>query len=266
MEIQAHPEPRPVPKGPSSAHALPVFSHPRVFRVGDLGYLAGPARSSGFAELDRELPGGGWPDAGLTEIGCDLGGVGELSLLMPGLAATDTGKGPMLWVLPDSQPWIPYAPGLAAQGLDLGRLSIVRTRENEDSLWAAEQALRSGACGTVLLWLCGSYCSPLHLRRLQQAAMSGHASVFAMRPLAALASPSPAVLRIGLHAEAAGALRLELVKRRGLPADKSLRLTPRTLPCLTRAPAKTPATNGQADRWLHALLSGASSAQAQHSA
>ncbi len=261
----------PAPLNSPPTRVQPLFSHPRVFRVGDLSYLAGPARASGFAELDRELPGGGWPQAGLVEIGCDLSGVGELSLLMPALAAAGGSDTPMLWVLPDSRPWIPYAPGLAAAGLDLSRLSILRTRENEDSLWAAEQALRSGACGTVLLWLCGSFCSPLHLRRLQQAAMSGQAAVFAMRPLAALTNPSPAVLRIGLHAEAAGHLRLELLKRRGLPDYKSLLLKPRALPCLMREPArepvKKPIAGGQTDRWLRGLLSASPAVitQTQHS-
>ncbi|MBI3716499.1 MAG: hypothetical protein HY255_10945, partial [Betaproteobacteria bacterium] len=100
------------------------------------------------------------------------------------------------------------------------------------------------------------------LRRLQQAAMMGGAAVFAIRPLVALAAPSPAVLRLGLHAEAAGALRLELVKRRGLPAGKSLTLVPRKLPCLDRAGVVTTLP----DRWLQRILSGASAAQRKRAA
>jgi len=230
---------------------LPTFVHPRIFRIGEDRRDADPVRPSGFAELDRELPGGGWPHAGLIEIGCDQSGVGELSLLLQG--PQHTLPGPLLWVLPDNLPWVPYAPGLIALGVELSQLAIARTRDNKDALWAAEQALRSGACRSVVLWLAGSHCSPLSLRRLQQAAMMGSAAVFAIRPLAALAAPSPAMLRIGLHAEVGGALRLELVKRRGLPAGKSLTLVPRKLPCLDRAGVvPTPP-----DRWLQRILSGA---------
>ena len=48
--------------------------------------IAGPALASGFAELDRELPGGGWPQGQLTELLLDDAGIGELSLLAPALA------------------------------------------------------------------------------------------------------------------------------------------------------------------------------------
>jgi len=246
MEQQAsQPARRPLPTRP-----LPTFMHPRIFRIGEDRRDADPVRPTGFAELDRELPGGGWPHAGLIEIGCDQSGIGELSLLLQG--PQHTLPGPLLWVLPDVQPWIPYAPGLAAQGVELSQLAIARTRDNEDTLWVAEQALRSGACRSVVLWLAGSYCSSLRLRRLLQAALSGSCTAIALRPLESLVAPSPAGLRIGLHAEAGGALRLDLVKRRGLPAGKSVTVTPRKLPCLLRLGA----TGARPSRWLDRLLTG----------
>src|SRR3954463_10631961 len=59
--------------------------HP-VWRGGLLACSA-PAVPSGFAELDRELPGGGWPVQALTEILCRREGIGELQLVLPALAA-----------------------------------------------------------------------------------------------------------------------------------------------------------------------------------
>jgi protein ImuA len=50
--------------------------------------------------------------------------------------------GPVLWCLrrPDL-----YGPGLAAHGLDPGRLVLVAARRDEDILWAVEEGLRTGA-------------------------------------------------------------------------------------------------------------------------
>src|SRR5438093_10615934 len=80
------------------------------------------ALPTGFAALDAELPGGGWPRQGLTEVLADPPGIGELELILPALAAlTGTGKR-VVWVAP---PHIPYAPALAAAGVDLVNLLIV---------------------------------------------------------------------------------------------------------------------------------------------
>ena len=49
--------------------------------------LHGPLCQPGFAALDRYLPGGGWPLGPLIEVFVERYGVGELSLLMPALAA-----------------------------------------------------------------------------------------------------------------------------------------------------------------------------------
>src|SRR6267142_3436426 len=76
--------------------------HP-VWRGGALARAA-EALPSGFAGLDAELPGGGWPRQGLTEVLADEPGIGELELILPALAAlTGTGKR-VVWVAP---PYIP---------------------------------------------------------------------------------------------------------------------------------------------------------------
>lgn len=196
----------------------------------------------------------------MTEILCDHTGVGELSLLLKGLGLKANAPRPgdavhLLWVVPHSQAWIPYAPALAQCGIDLQHLAIVRTRNTDDALWAAEQGLKSGACRAVLLRMNDGWCNPLSLRRLNQAAMAGNSILWLMRPREATHSPSPAGTRIVLTPAESGALTLDLLKRRGLPAGKSIRLVTRTLACLTReprlvrAPAKTTSI-----RWLDKVL------------
>src|SRR6185295_12558592 len=48
---------------------------------------AAPAIPTGFAALDAELPGGGWPAGGLVEVFGLSEGFGELQLVLPALAA-----------------------------------------------------------------------------------------------------------------------------------------------------------------------------------
>ncbi|MEO8102370.1 MAG: SOS cell division inhibitor SulA [Betaproteobacteria bacterium] len=256
-------------ESPSStaAAAPPSFSHPRVFRLGDWGrggMAAGSGEEihSGFDALDRELAGGGWAKPGVTEILCNHTGIGELSLLMKGLGSKANAVRPgdavhLMWVMPHTQAWIPYAPALSQCGIDLRHLAIVRTQSTDEALWAAEQGLKSGACRAVLLRMNEAWVNPLSLRRLQQAAMAGNSILWLMRPLVAAQSPSPAGTRIVLTPQDSGALTLELLKRRGLPAGKSIRLVTRSLACLTReprvvrAPAKTSSIG-----WLDRVLSG----------
>ena len=228
--------------------ALPVPDPrvlPGIFRIGDLGgSVSAPGGGeirSGFDALDGELTGRGWARPGLTEILCNHIGIGELSLLMKALGSSANVVQPgdamhMLWVVPHNQAWIPYAPALAQCGINLDHLAIVRTKSTDDALWAAEQGLKSGACRSVLLRMIAVWCNPLSLRRLHQSAMAGNSILWLVRPLEALNTPSPAGTRISLQPEEGGVLRLNLIKRRGLPAGKSVRLMPRTLACLTREP------------------------------
>lgn len=59
-----------------------------VWQASRLAQAGGAVLPTGFAALDAELPGGGWPAGALIELLADRPGVGELSLLLPLLGAT----------------------------------------------------------------------------------------------------------------------------------------------------------------------------------
>jgi hypothetical protein len=78
--------------------------------------------TSGFAALDAELPGGGWPLGALCELLPRHVGIGELRLLGPALASLSAAGRSLAWIAP---PHRPYAPALAAAGIDLARVLVV---------------------------------------------------------------------------------------------------------------------------------------------
>ncbi|MGH8672454.1 MAG: translesion DNA synthesis-associated protein ImuA [Burkholderiales bacterium] len=161
---------------------------------------------TGFPELDALLPGGGWPVGALTEIQVTQRGIGELRLLMPALALLDKENRWLAWVAP---PYIPYAPALVEQGINLGRILVIKPVNDADTLWAMEQTLRSGVCGIVLAWM--ARIDGRSLRRLQLAAEAGQtmAVLFCNRH-----GPSPCALRLYLE-RAKGKLAVHILKRRG---------------------------------------------------
>ena len=103
--------------------------HP-VWRGGPLS-SAPPATPTGFDALDRELPGGGWPAGALTELLGRREGIGELQLVLPALAALSWAGKRIVWLAP---PHLPYAPALAAAGVDLAQLVVVRAPGRRDAL------------------------------------------------------------------------------------------------------------------------------------
>lgn len=184
-----------------------LLEHPAIWR----GRSAAPGQvlSSGFVELDEQLPGKGWPRTGLIEILAARFGSGELILLLPALAAL-THAATARWCVWVAPPLTPFAPALAAGGVVLDRVALVRGAR---PLWAFEQALGSGACDAVLAWL--HQAKPRELRRLQLAAERGRTLGVLFRPRAAARQASPAVLRLGLEALPAG-VRIAVLKARGV--------------------------------------------------
>ena len=169
---------------------------------------------TGFPALDRELPGGGWPAGGLTELLGGREGIGELQLVLPALASLTARGRRVAWLAP---PHLPYAPALAAAGVDLVHLAVVRAPGRRDALWAAEQLLRAGSCHALLAWLPEARYP--ELRRLAVAAGSSRSCALFFRPRAAAAEPSPARLRLALEPGPDGqGLAVRILKRRGAPA------------------------------------------------
>jgi len=191
--------------------------HARIWR-GKAAAAVRAAVPTGFSELDRALPGGGWPLGAVTEILVDGYGIGELGLLMPALAALtkeDPAK-PKKWVAWVAPPFVPYAPALQQHGVDTDRLLMIHpTSGSKSRLWAIEQAVRSGSSAGVLAWVAAA--DDVILRRLQLAAEDQGCWVLLFRPESVRAQRSPAALRIVLSKVPShdAATRVEIFKCRG---------------------------------------------------
>jgi len=207
--------------------ALTALLHnPLVWRGDNLARVAA-AVPSGFADLDQELPGGGWPRGGLTELLADDEGIGELGLVLPALAHLAQGGA---WIALVAPPHLPHAPAFAGRGVDPARVIVIATNQDQDRWWAAEQVLRANSAGALLFW--PRTVNDQRLRRLQLAAQEGGAPAFVFAGTARAAHSSPAPLRIRLAADATR-LRLDIFKRRGGVMTRPLLLDVRA----TAAPA-----------------------------
>ena len=164
---------------------------------------------SGFDELDSHLPGGGWPLGALTEILVEDIADSPLWLVMPALRALRRQGYWQAWIKP---PNIPFAPALVESGIDLSKMLIIRPGRWRDILWAAEQALGSGSCNTVLFWPKKS--DSTALRRLQLAAERGRTLGLCFRDHRSAGTHSTAALRL-LYQPGLKTAQLSILKCRG---------------------------------------------------
>jgi len=192
----------------SSTALATLLSHPDIWRGDDVAPEPA-AVPTGFAELDAALPGRGWPQGALTEIVLEREGIGELRLTLPALVRVQSERRDVVWIAP---PHKPYAPALAAAGLDLSRLFIVACRTPQDALWAFEQSLRAPECGAAFAWLATS--DQRVLRRLQVAARDGRTWGALWRRPGQRGSAMAAPLRLALSPRD-GKLAVRVLKRRG---------------------------------------------------
>lgn len=210
---------------PQHAAITPALEslHPRLWRGSSLGVAADPCLPSGFAALDAQLPGGGWPLRAVTELLSAQEGVLEWRLLAPALRHWWAGQHPrpmartphaapgerrLLLVNP---PHTPHLPGLQALGLPSSALIWVSAGTPAQQLWATEQAIKS--CVAVLAWL--PEARPEQIRRLQVKALNSDAPAFLLRPEHASQQSSAAPLRVIARQGEGWDLAIHLLKRRG---------------------------------------------------
>ena len=207
--------------------------HPALWLGHQLGRQADDAVPSGFASLDAALPGHGWPKRCLSELLVPHAGIGEIRLIAPSLSATQADRVVMFF----DPPLELQANVLASLGLDLDRLLVVLTKTSGKagtSLWALEQALKSGHVGAVGAWLPPRLRAE-SIRRLQLAAHNHDGIAFVFREADLQDRPSAAPLRLALRAAGADRLHVHVVKRRGPPLLEPVTLE---LPPVLSAAAK----------------------------
>jgi protein ImuA len=187
-------------------------------REGRVGCMPAPANSdshqhgqrlaTGYSTLDAALHQRGWPLGGGIEVLSDSCGMGSMGLFLPVMEALSTQKRWQAFIAP---PYIPYAPLLAARGVDVGQVLLVHPRSREDLLWSTEQALRSTTCSAVFSWLGAGPYRYAELRKLQLAAASGNTLSVLFRANSAAHEHSPASLRLQMQAYR----QVHILKQRG---------------------------------------------------
>ena len=204
------------------------FANSGVWRAGELGDSGLQTLDTGYAALNRVLPGGGWPQGAMVEIMQAQAGQCEWGLMAPALAGLQgltlgsMGK-PLAktksWTVLAGAPHLPFGPALGALKLDMQSLLSVHGRPGDapSLLWATREALQCADVSAVLAWLPDARSA--HLRRLQIAAQMHNKLLIVFRPLRAQNESSPAPLRLLLQGtmQLAGNLNVAILKRRGPP-------------------------------------------------
>jgi protein ImuA len=252
----------PLPAAVAGAQGRPALEaslQGRLWRGSSLGMAADTTLPSGFAALDAELPGGGWPLKAAVELLVPDAGVLEWRLLAPALSHWWAGQAPassssltpgrprrqqampaLRSLLLVNPPHAPHLPGLQALGLPPAALVWVSASTPAQALWAAEQAIKSRVA--VLAWL--PEARPEQIRRLQVSALGSDAPVFLVRPeRIARQQSSAAPLRLVVQPAEGWELAVHLLKRRG-PAHEGWLALPAppgaVAPLLTAAARRKP--------------------------
>lgn len=174
------------------------------------------ASPSGYAELDAELPGGGWPLGAVTEVLYARPGQGELRLLLPYLVRQS--RQDQRWQVWFNPPYRPYGPGLAHWGLALERMLLCQAQGPDDLLWSMEQCLSTGGSQALVAWV--DQLDKSRMRRLQLAAEKSRIPVFLLRSERYRQQPSVAALRLLLVCREEERLEVQILKRRaGWPLE-----------------------------------------------
>lgn len=153
--------------------------------------------------LERLYPLGGSPEATVHDLACaghrDAGALAGFATAL--IARMGPERGGLVWIadgVTAGEAGALYGPGLAAFGLDPGRLVIVTAKSAAEALWAAEEALGVSGLAAVVAEIGGA---PRALdltatRRLALRAERQGTPLFLLRPAGA---DVPSAARIRLH-------------------------------------------------------------------
>lgn len=198
---------------------LPPAVEAALWSGTELGTPISSVVPSGFAALDAELPGGGWPCRSLTEVLSPQPSVLEWRLVGPALGRVVSDGGQVTVVGP---PKHPHLPGLRHAGIDEQHLVWVQAEAPAERLWCTEQLIKANACGAIVAWL--PQARPEQIRRLQVCAQACDGPVFLFRPAAAQHESSAAPLRVMARFGVDWELHVHVIKRRGPAHEGALRL------------------------------------------
>ncbi|WP_228124699.1 translesion DNA synthesis-associated protein ImuA [Glaciimonas soli] len=186
-----------------------------LWRANEMATCRTSTLPSGFTALDGELPNAGWPKSTLIELLLQQAGIGELQLLKPTLSTLARSQRIAL-IQP---PHLPHGAAFHGWGLRPESLFWMKAKSTADALWSAEQILKNGSCGALILWQ--NNIRTEALRRLNLAAQSGDTVFWLIRPISARQDTSPAPLRLALR-PAFGGVSVDIVKRRGPTSEETL--------------------------------------------
>ena len=164
--------------------------------------------ATGYSQLDEQLYGNGWPLGNNVELLSDGNGMGAMGLFLPAMEQlSQQGR----WQAFIAPPYIPYAPLLAARGIDVQQVLLVHPQNRQDLLWSIEQALRSSTCSAVFAWLGAAEFRYSELRKLQLAAAGSDVFSVLFRARQAAHNHAPAALRLEMKEYR----RVHILKQRG---------------------------------------------------
>ena len=175
------------------------------------GHNSSPVKSdlsSGYRQLDEQLCGSGWPLGSTIEMLSDSNGLGAMGMFLPAMEQLSAQGRWQAFIAP---PYMPYAPLLAARGIDTQQVLLVHPQNRQDQLWSIEQALRSSTCSAVFAWMGAAEYRYSELRKLQLAASNSDALSVLFRPREAAREHAPASLRLEMSAYR----QVRILKQRG---------------------------------------------------
>lgn len=205
----------------SPALLHPEKIHPSLWRGSQLAAALRKTVSTGYPDLDAQLPGQGWPTGALIEILLPRPGASEIQLLKPALRALQDDRNIILL----NPPYIPYSLYLQQWLPAIQHIFWIRSDSNRNTLWAAEKILQHNTSAALLCWFDTAHTALVH--RLHLAARQSSTLFFSFRPASLAPQSSVAPLRLKLEPTSWG-LNVRVLKRQGpiLKTDIPLELHP----------------------------------------